>query len=78
MMRELRLSPLVFWAQIKRVIRPLLSAGGDTLRALDVPVTGEPGTVHELAVALVSVIAPDVGSDGREIAEQIKEVLLDE
>ena len=75
MMRELHVSPLVFWAQIKRALRPLVSAGGDTLRALGVPVAGEPGTAHELAAAIVAELAPEISADGYEIAAQIREVL---
>ena len=34
LMKEYRVSPLIFWSNQKRAVRPLLAAGGDTLRAL--------------------------------------------
>ena len=60
-MKELGISPLIYWAQQKRAVRPLLAAGGETLRALGVPVEGEPSTVHDLARAVASVLAEDMG-----------------
>ena len=60
-MKELAISPLLYWSLQKRVVRPLLDAGGDTLRALGVPVTGEPATVHELAEAVAEALAEGYG-----------------
>ena len=60
-MKELGISPLIYWSQQKRAVRPLLAAGGETLRALGVPVEGEPATVHDLARAVASVLAEDMG-----------------
>lgn len=60
-MKELHLSPLVYWSQQKRALRPLLAAGGDVLRALGVPVEGEPSTVHELAQAVAAAQVENLG-----------------
>lgn len=70
-MKELHLSPLVYWSQMKRAIRPLLAAGGDTLRALGVPVRGDPMTAHELAAALAFVLKEEVDGANAGLAEQI-------
>lgn len=72
MMKEERLSPLLYWSCIKRAVRPLLSAGGDTLRALGVPVEGEPATAHALALAVVAVLAEDLTEADRETAAPIQ------
>lgn len=70
-MREMKLSPLVYWSQIKRVLRPLLAAGGDTLRALGVPVLGEPRTAQDVLAALVDVLADEVKEEDIDIADAI-------
>lgn len=61
LMKEYRVSPLIFWSNQKRAVRPLLAAGGDTLRALGLPVEAEPRSVHELAEAVAEVLAEDMG-----------------
>lgn len=60
-MKEYGYSPLVYWSQQKQAVRPLLLAGGDTLRALGVPVEGDPTTVHALADAVAEALAEDLG-----------------
>lgn len=67
-MREKGWSPLVFWSCIKRAVRPLLQAGGETLRALGVPVEGEPATAHDLAVAIAAAVAEEIGDEDRAVA----------
>ena len=76
-MKEYGYSPLVYWSQQKQAVRPLLVAGGDTLRALGVEVVGDPRTVHALAEAISEALAedygpPDVGSDLWQIASDIE------
>lgn len=71
LMRENAWSPLVFWACQKRAIRPLLTAGGDTLRALGVKVEEEPTTVHALAVGVCMAMAADVAEDDEDAAYDI-------
>lgn len=78
MMRELSVSPLLYWSAMKRSVRPLLAAGGDTLRALGVPVEGEPATCHDLAAAVAAAVAEDLGEENRDLAYQIAEVLARE
>lgn len=63
MMKEYRISPLLFWSVQKQAVRPLLAAGGDTLRALGVKVDGDPTTVHQLAAGIVAVMAEDYARD---------------
>lgn len=75
-MAELGVSPLVYWAAMKRAVRPLLAAGGDTLRALGIPVKGEPRSVHQLAEAVVSVLAPELPPEAAEEAQQIGERVM--
>lgn len=70
-MREEHLSPLLYWSCIKRAVRPLLSAGGDTLRALGLPVEGDPSTAHALALAVVKVLAEDLTEADRAPANQL-------
>lgn len=74
-MRELRLSPLVFWSNLKRAVRPMLSAGSETLRALGVPVVGEPVTAGALIGALAYVLALQVKDTDEDIALQLRELL---
>ena len=76
-MRELRFSPLVYWSNLKRELRPLFAAGGDTLRALGLPVLGDPVSVLELAKAVVEVTSQDVPEMDREIYDQIQGILKD-
>lgn len=76
MMRELRVSPLVFWSNIKRELRPILTADPDTLRALGLPVQGQLQTVYDVAQALVDVLAPEVEDSNRDIAEAMIKVLI--
>ena len=75
MMRELRFSPLVFWSQIKRTVRPLLDAGPATLQALGIPVGTELITGHDLALALAQVLADELDECDAEVGRQIGEVL---
>lgn len=70
-MKEQRLSPLVFWSCQKRAVRSLLAAGGDTLRALGVPVEGEPATVHALAVAVAKAQAEGLADSDKELYTQL-------
>ena len=71
MLRELRLSPLLYWSCIKQAVRPLLSAGGDTLRALGVPVEGDPSTAHHLAVAVATALAEDLRPEDKQLANDV-------
>lgn len=73
MMKELRLSPLVYWSCQKRAVAPLLAAGGDTLRALGVPVEGEPGTVHALALAVATAQIETITAEDRDVYGQLVE-----
>lgn len=75
MMKEEHLSPLLFWSCIKRAVRPLLSVGGDTLRALGVPVEGDPSTAHDLALAVVTVLAEDLTEADKELSNQLQQRL---
>lgn len=70
-MKERGISPLLFWACQKRALRPLLSAGGDTLRALGVPVEGEPSTVHALASAVAMAMAEDITDEDRSMYTEV-------
>lgn len=76
-MRELKLSPLVYWSQVKRVLRPLLAAGGDALRAMGIPVQGEPRTAQDVLIALVDVLADEVGEENIDIADAIGDRLAE-
>lgn len=75
MMRELHVSPLVFWSNIKRAVRPLLDAGPATLQALGVPVLRDLVTGHDLALALAQVLAADLDECDAEVGRQLEEVL---
>jgi len=70
-MKELRVSPLLYWAGMKKALRPLFAAGGDTLRALGLPLEGEPQTCHDLAVAVVKATAEAIGPENRDLAQQL-------
>lgn len=70
-MKEYHMSPLLYWAGMKKVLRPLFAAGGDTLRALGLPVEGDPLTCHDLAVAVVNATAEGISDRDRELAQQI-------
>lgn len=76
-MHELHLSPLVFWSQLKRSLRPLHDAGGDTMRALGVDIEGDSYTTHSLLTAIAWAVRDDTGEDDEdaELARQLKEVL---
>ncbi len=75
MMRELHVSPLVFWSQIKRTVRPLLDAGKPTLQALGIPVGAELITGHDLALALACVLSQELDECDAEVGRQLEEVL---
>ena len=70
-MKEYHYSPLTYWAGMKKALRPLFAAGGDTLRALGLPLEGEPQTCHDLACAVVDATAGEVGEDNRDLARQL-------
>jgi hypothetical protein len=74
-MRELQYSPLVYWAGMKKALRPLFEAGGETLRALGVEVEGDPQTCHDLAVGVVAALAPDLGPENKDLAMQLEAYL---
>lgn len=76
MMKELHVSPLIFWAQLKRALRPLVDAGGDTLRALGLPIVGDVYTVHVLMAAIAKATQDGPFDDkDMELAQQLGEVL---
>ena len=75
MMKELHVSPLVFWSQIKRTVRPLLDAGPATLQALGIPVGTELITGHDLALALARVLSQELDECDAELGRQFEEVL---
>lgn len=58
-MRERRISPRLFFSNVRRAMAPALGAGRDTLAALGVIVRGEGDhiTVYELAGALAGALA---------------------
>lgn len=74
-MHDTRLSPLLWWSPIKRAVAPLLAAGGETLRALGVPVSGEPATAHQLAAAVAAALADGAGEQGGDFADHIAQRL---
>ena len=75
MMRELHLSPLVFWSNIKRAVRPLLDAGPATLQALGLPVGSGLMTGHDLALSIATVLAGELGEEDADLGRQFEEVL---
>lgn len=74
-MRDLKVSPLIFWSQLKRALRPLIDAGGDTLRALGVPLIGDAPTVHALLLAVAAVLREAVTDADYTMYLQLKGVL---
>lgn len=70
-MKEQRYSPLTYWGGMKKALGPLFAAGGETLRALGLPLEGEPQTCHDLALAVVKATAPEISGDNRDVAAQL-------
>ena len=77
LMKQRRLSPLVFWSRMKRAIRPLIETEQSTLTALGVPGgltrEGHAPTCAELAARIGGRCGADMVIDGEsaEIAAKI-------
>ncbi len=78
-LRQLKLSPLVFWGRIKRDIVSILSADSDVLEALGCPLP-ETRTSADLMRVLARALADDIEEQGREkfreIALQVKDMCV--
>lgn len=62
-LRDLRISPLIFWSQQRRALRPLMEADMDTLRALGVALVEPPQTVAALVQAVAATMAATYQDD---------------
>lgn len=62
-LRDLRISPLIFWSQQRRALRPLMEADGDTLRALGLALRDRPQTIAELVQAVAATLAGTYADD---------------
>jgi len=62
-MSAAHISPLVYWSNVKRAVRPLIDAGGETLRALGLPVEEEPLSCVVIARAIVDVTYQEIPED---------------
>ena len=74
-MRDLKVSPLIYWATMRRAVRPLIEAEAQTLEALGLQLRGpdhdqRPTTCLELAEMVVDVLATEDNSP-MELAVQI-------
>lgn len=74
-MRDLKVSPLIYWSTMRRAVRPLIEAETRTLEALGLQLRGpdqdqRPTSCHELAEMVVDVLAAEDNSP-LELANQI-------
>lgn len=74
-MSACHISPLVYWSNMKRAVRPLLDAGGDTLRALGLPIVGDPMSCVELVQAVVDVTYQQVPESDYVIYQELLELM---
>lgn len=73
-MSAFHVSPLIFWSQLKRAVRPLVDAGGVTLRALGICVD-DAFTMHRLLAAIADGMEQYVTPMDEDMYFQIKEML---
>lgn len=66
-LRELRISPLVFWSLQRRALRPLLEADISTLRALGVDLVEPPQTVGALLQGVAASMAAYYADDDTDL-----------
>lgn len=57
MLRQQRISPLVFWARMKRQCGPLLSVDLDTWAGLGVPFGARPANMSDIAQGVAAALA---------------------
>lgn len=66
-LRDLRVSPLIYWSQQRRAVRPLLEADADTLRALGVKIAEPPQTTAALVQAVAATMASTYSGEDSEL-----------
>lgn len=69
-LRELHWSPMVFYARIRKSIKPVIDAGKDTLAGLGVVVEAESVTVPALVKAIAPILAETIPECCRTNAEE--------
>lgn len=68
-LRELRISPLVFWSLQKRALRPLLEADLSTLKALGCEFDEAPQTVAALVQGVAAAMAARYDDDDADLIQ---------
>lgn len=68
-LRELHWSPMVFYARIRKSIKPVIDAGKDTLAGLCIVVEAETVTVPALVKAIAPILAETIPESCRTNAE---------
>ena len=66
-LRDLKVSPLIYWSQQRRAVRPLLEADADTLRALGVKIVEPPQTTAALVQAVAATMAATYSEDDSDL-----------
>lgn len=66
-LRELRISPLIFWSLQRRALRPLMEAEADTLRALGLALRDRPQTIAALVQAVAATLAGTYADDDTDL-----------
>lgn len=69
-LRELHWSPMVFYARIRKSIKPVIDAGKDTLAGLGMVVEAENVTVPALVKAIAPILAETIPESCRINAEE--------
>lgn len=79
LLRDHRLSPLVFWSRMKRDLLPILSADSELLDSLGLPLERE-RTCPDLVEAVAAALSVEMAShpeDFREIAERVRSLCVE-
>lgn len=77
LMRQRKLSPLVFWSRMRRAVRPLIEADAETLRALGIPcgyrADDHTRTCPELAAEIGETVGHgfEIDADAAQVAADI-------
>ena len=69
LMRQHKLSPLVFWSRIKRHCAALMNADKSTLEALGLKLKGDKPTAYEVTAAVAAAIAARGGGSSEYAAK---------